>query len=198
MIKLIGKIPREKFYLCCSGGVDSMAMFKLLLKYPKNDFEVIYFNHGTIHGLEAQKFLEDFCQKNNKVLNVGHIERPKLKEESLEEYWRKCRYDYISNFKGKKILCHHLDDVVETWIFTSLRGQSKLIPYNGLHDCIRPMLLNTKDELIAFLKDFPYISDESNFEEDHARNIIRNSMMKDVLRVNPGIKTTIKKKLLTG
>lgn len=193
MIQLLGKIPKDAFYLCCSGGIDSMAMYKLLCKYPNNKFEVLYFNHGTVHGNEAEEFLKKTI--TNTKLHVGRISREKLPKESLEEYWRNERYSFFNNFIGKKILCHHLDDVVEWWIFSSLTGVPSLIPYER-EDYIRPLLLNSKDVLSHFLRNDPYISDESNFEECHARNIIRNSMMKDVLRINPGIRTTIRNKLL--
>ena len=192
MLHLIGQIPRDKFYLCCSGGVDSMAMLKLLSKYPHNNFEVLYFNHGTDHGNDAEKFLKDTITK---TLHVGRITRNRRAGESPEEYWRNERYDYFNQFEGTKILCHHLDDVVEWWIFTSLHGEGKLTQYKRGH-FIRPLLLNTKKQLIEFLGDSPFIEDESNFEEGHARNIIRNSMMSQVFRVNPGIKTTIRNKLL--
>lgn len=193
MLHLIGQVPREKFYLCCSGGIDSMAMYKLLIKYPHNDFEVLYFNHGTEHGNDAEKFLIENIK--DRPLHIGRISRPRLAGESIEEYWRNERYGFFDRFKARKVLCHHLDDAVEWWIFTSLHGEGKLIPYSR-GNYIKPLLLNNKDQLIEFLGDFKYIQDESNFQEDHARNIIRNSLMKQALRINPGIRTTIRNKLL--
>ena len=53
MIKLLGKIP-DKIYVACSGGVDSMAALSFL-NNKKRDVAVAHFDHGTEHGIRAQK-----------------------------------------------------------------------------------------------------------------------------------------------
>ena len=57
MIKLQGKLPR-KIYVACSGGIDSMAALDFLKR--NHDVFVLYFNHGTHHGMKAMKFLDKY------------------------------------------------------------------------------------------------------------------------------------------
>lgn len=196
---LCHRIPSIPFGLACSGGIDSMVVLDFLHRFPRNSFTLLYFNHETEHGKAAEEFLVRRSKELNIPLEIGRITRERLPKESLEVYWREQRYSFFNLFDFPIITCHHLNDAVETWIFSSLRGHSKLIPIeNGKF--IRPFLLVSKREIESWQQKYhvEYIQDESNFEEEHARNIIRNSMMKDVLRVNPGILKTIKKKYLVG
>jgi tRNA(Ile)-lysidine synthase len=203
MIKLLGKLPR-KFYLAVSGGVDSMAAYDFL----KNNHEVtpIFFNHGTKDSDHAEEIVRLFMPK---TLIVDKIQNKITKGQSLEEYWRiersvffyKVRHAHISQFLGEVpaiVTAHHLDDVVETWLFSSMHGQSKLIEhYNGL--VTRPFLLTRKEELEnwAEKKKVVYIEDLSNNDTSRMRNYIRHEMMPHVLKVNPGIHKLLANKLRT-
>ena len=89
---------------------------------------VVHFDHGTDHGDEAKEFVRKRCKELNLKLVIGQIGRDKRKDESIEEYWRDERYSYFGKFPGKLITVHHLDDVVEWWIFSSLHGKPRLIP----------------------------------------------------------------------
>lgn len=193
MINLIGRIPKEKFSLACSGGRDSMFFLNFLLKYKKNDFNLLYFNHGTEHGKDAQLFLEKKSKEFGLELIVGNISREKLKGESPEEYWRNERYNFFNTINNPIITCHHLSDCVETWIMSSLRGESKLIPYRREH-IIRPFLMVSAEDMRCPV--LHWIEDESNSDTKYTRNLIRHEMMPTVLKVNPGIEKTVKKKLL--
>ena len=121
-IHFLGRIPRN-VTLACSGGPDSMAALSFLLHGRKN-VTVAYFDHGTRHGSEALSFLKDYCSDNSLPLVVGDISSEKKpKDKSLEEWWRDERYKFFFSFPGKKITCHHLNDVAEGWIFSSLNGR---------------------------------------------------------------------------
>lgn len=197
MIKLITKIPQEHFFIAVSGGIDSMVCLDFLRRFPNNKFSVLHFNHGTVHGVEAEKFVREFCEKNNLSLFVGNITREKTKKESQEEFWRNERYNFFSRFDGKIVTCHHLNDVVENWIFTSFRGEGKLIPYKR-NNFLRPFLLTSKSDIKEWAEkhSVTWIEDESNSENVHARNIIRNELMPIALKVNPGLEKMIRKKLI--
>tara|TARA_Y100000590_G_C15394406_1_gene891329 strand:- start:564 stop:773 length:210 start_codon:yes stop_codon:yes gene_type:complete len=56
----------------------------------------------------------------------------------------------------------------------------------------------TKDELLSWArnKNVRYITDPSNKETRYMRNFIRHQMMPDIVEVNPGIRTMLKKKLV--
>ncbi len=200
MLNFIGKIPRQHFYVACSGGSDSMVLVDFLKKYPKNHFDILHFNHGTEYCQEAEDFIIDYCKQNNIELHLGKINRERNKEESQEEYWRNCRYEFLSKFSDEPILmAHHLKDCIETWVMTSLNGNPQLIPYyNPKYNIFRPMLLVSKDEIEDWIKrhNVKYIFDKSNLDISLKRNYVRNIMMKDIYHISPGIETILKKKIL--
>ena len=127
MIKFIGKIPKQ-VTVACSGGLDSMVIVDFLRK-GKRDVSLAYFNHDTIHGRQAEEFVRTYAEENNLTLLVGKVKNVKGKR-SMEEFWREERYSFLEMIKSDFIItCHHLDDCVETWLMSSIRGKSKLIPY---------------------------------------------------------------------
>ncbi len=191
MIKILGNIPKGEFGIACSGGVDSMAILHFLVKGRYNP-HVIYFNHNTEHGHLAEKFITDYCSNNNLNLFVGRTE---LKPTSnKEKIWSDLRYEFFSKFDFPIMTCHHLDDCVETYIFSCLRGFQSVIPYSK-GNVIRPFLLNEKSVFEKWCKQkmVPFIQDESNDCLDYSRNRIRHQIVPESLLVNPGLKTVVKK-----
>jgi tRNA(Ile)-lysidine synthase len=205
MIKLQGKLNR-KVHVACSGGVDSMAIVDFLRS--NHDCELVFFDHGTETSAEAKIFLQDFVyEKNNEyrslpyatklTLKIGEITRKKDSSESWEEYWRNQRYAYFHGFDDQIITGHHLDDCVETWIWGSLHGLGKIVPYRN-RNVIRPFRLNRKVELVNWCrrKNVPWVEDSSNEDVGFMRNFIRKELIEKCLVVNPGLHTVIRKKVL--
>lgn len=198
MIHLQGKLLRG-VVLACSGGVDSMAALDFLLRNHR--VTVAYFNHKTEHGAAASTWLREQCR--TKYPNVKYrestIQGTCPKGLSKEEWWRKERYEWLTTtFYGEQIItAHHLDDAVETWIWSSLHGTPKLLPY-AYDNVIRPFRLNRKRdlELWAKINNVDYIDDPSNTDTSYTRNYIRHEMMPHVLKVNPGIHKLVRKKLV--
>ena len=192
MIHLLFKLP-SNLTVAVSGGPDSMAGLAFLSN--TRNVNAAYFNHGTDHANEAQALVEKFCKERSIPLRIGSLSLER-NGESLEEYWRKERYNFFDKINGHVITCHHLDDAVEWWLFTSFNGNPKLIPHKrGKY--LRPFLLNKKTSLEEWCrrKNVPYITDPSNSNVVHRRNFIRRNIVPDVLLVNPGIHTVIKKKI---
>ena len=105
----------------------------------------------------------------------------------------------MNTIPGKKITCHHLNDVAEWWIFSSLNGSGKLIPYeNG--DVIRPFLTTPKESLVSWCKrkSVPFVTDPGNKNLRFARSRIRNQIMPEALKINPGLLKVLKKKLINS
>ena len=197
MINVLGSIP-QKVYVAVSGGADSMAVLDFLNR-SKREVSALYFNHGTEFSNKAEAFVKEYCNKSKVPLYMGSISRPKKREESLEEYWRNERYSFFSCFPDQKIItCHHLDDAVETWLFTSIHGNPDLIPY-ARDNFIRPFLTTKKDDLLNWCdrKDVPFLEDPSNSDVSFMRNFIRHDLLKSVLTINPGIQKVVKKKVKT-
>ena len=190
MIKLLVPLPK-KVIIACSGGVDSMAVVDFLKR--KHDVTVAYFHHGTEHGEKAFKFVAEYCTANELPMMWGQCIREKLKEESQEEYWRNERYRFLSLI-GPVITCHHLDDCVETYIWSALHGIPKVIPMVR-NNVLRPFLTTRKDEFKSWCirHDVPWIEDESNQDVKYMRNYVRNVLMPQALHVNPGLHTLVKK-----
>jgi len=194
MIKLQGKLPRNLF-VACSGGIDSMAALDFLRR--NHEVTVCYFDHGTDHSRRAFDFLVEYTAQQSLPLMHSKILRDKHKDESWEEFWRNQRYQFLHKLRGPVVTAHHLDDCVETWVMSSMHGTGKWIPYRR-DNVVRPFRLNRKRELElwANLKSVPHIEDDSNRDTCYTRNYIRHEMMPHVLRVNPGIHKTIRKKVI--
>ena len=196
MIHILGKIPR-KVTVACSGGVDSMVVVNFL-RAGKREVNVAYFNHDTIHSKKAEKFLEEFCENQKLNLIKGKVSGLRGKR-SLEEFWRDERYSFLGKVESNFIItAHHLDDVVETWVMSALHGKPKLIPYKRGTNIYRPFLLTSRKDIKSYAssKSLDWIEDPSNQSNVHIRNHVRNIMMPDILKVNPGIRKTIRKKVL--
>ena len=196
MIRIIGKIPHS-VTVACSGGVDSMVFVHFLLN-GKRKVNLAYFNHDTQHSHKAQKFVENYANHNKLNLFIGRVQGRKGKR-SLEEFWRDERYDFLQRVGSDyTITCHHLDDCVETWLMSSFHGQSKLIPYQRNKNIFRPFLMTSKNSIKQYCKNkkVDWIEDPSNQKTNFMRNHVRHNVMPQVLKVNPGIRNTIRKKLI--
>lgn len=194
MIELSLKVPR-KITVACSGGVDSMVAIDFFLR-GKKEVTVAHYNHSTNYADEAQYFVEKFCKERKLNLKVGKISRQKKPTESPEEFWRNNRLKWLHSLKGPVVTGHHLNDVVEWWVFSSFHGIPKLIPVKN-KNIIRPFLLTPKKEILdwAIRKEVSYLDDPSNKNLRYSRNRIRHSLMPEILNINPGIHTMVKKRL---
>ncbi len=193
MIKVQGKLPRE-LYVACSGGVDSMAVVDFLSRNHK--VNITFFDHGTVDSKKAHVHVADFATKRDLPFIYGTTKQFKGDRQSWEEYWRVERYKFLHSINGTVVTAHHLDDCVETWIWSSMHGTGKIIPYQN-KNVIRPFMLNRKRELElwANLNTVDYLEDDTNKDTCYTRNYIRHEMMPHVERINPGITKVISKKV---
>jgi tRNA(Ile)-lysidine synthase len=195
MIKLQGKLPR-KIGVAVSGGVDSMAALDFLKR--KHEVVVLHVNHGTGHAEEAHAFVVKYCRQNDLEYLTHAVKGTTPPGRSREDWWREKRYSFLEKVKDFPVVtCHHLDDCVETWLFSSLHGNPKIIPYRRNH-IVRPFRKTRKRdfELWAHVHNVPYLIDPSNDDTGFRRNYIRHEMMPHALEVNPGIHKMISKKVL--
>lgn len=194
--QLINFSRDQKFILACSGGVDSMAIADFYKRGGKN-FAVAYFNHQTPQANVMSDFVSSWAANNNIPFITGTLSKEKDKKLSQEEYWRDERYAWLKSFNLPIVTCHHLNDAVETWIFSSLHGNSKTISFkNG--NVFRPFLTNKKQDLIDWCirHNVKWIEDQSNKDVSFPRNKIRHDIMPQALEINPGLYKVIKKKII--
>ncbi len=199
MIKFQGKFEsRSEILVACSGGVDSMAVSDFLSR--KHDVTLMFFDHGTETSKYAREFLNDYVSTNkdrNYILSIGEIRDAKRPSgQSWEEYWRNERYGWFHSFNHPVLTCHHLDDCLETWIWSSFHGQGKIIPFRN-KNVIRPFRLTRKNDFLNWCrnKNVPWVEDSSNEDNSYIRNFIRNEIVQKALVVNPGLYKVIAKKV---
>lgn len=186
------------FILACSGGVDSMAIADFYKRGGKN-FTVAYFNHGTPNADKMEELVSKWAVNNRVKFLVGKIgSTPKPNDLSPEEHWRNERYAWLYSHNLPVITCHHLNDAAETWLFSSIHGESKLINPKIEGKLYRPFLTNTKQDFIDWCVNHKveWFEDTSNTDVRFPRNRIRHNILPEVLKVNPGFLKVIKKKYL--
>lgn len=191
-MKLLGNIPK-KCYLACSGGVDSMVLLNFLLR-GKREVTLLYLNHNTKHGQEAEEFLKAFSKTHNLELIVNKYNGV----EQTEEAWRNARYEFFSKYTKMPILqAHNLSENIETWLLSSIKGTSKFIPYKR-DNIIRPFLLVSKEEILNYAKrnKIKWIEDPSNSASDYDRNKIRNEIIPVLKEINIGLDKVFRNKCL--
>lgn len=194
-MQLLGDIP-ERVSVAVSGGVDSMVLLDFLIK-GRRDVTILHYHHGTEHGDEAYDFVNNIAVSLNARFISEELQEAVPQGESKENFWRKCRYNFLDRHADQPIfLGHHLDDVVETWLFSSFHGVPKIIPYQR-NNCYRPMLQVKKEEILdwADRHGVPYITDPSNENTGFMRNKIRHEIVPKVLEVNPGIHKVLAKQV---
>ena len=195
MIHITGKIPK-RVAIAVSGGIDSMAVLDFLRR--SRDVVVLHYNHGTPYAPKAEALVRAYCMQHKLTIVIGRCNEEMPAGVSKEAWWRDQRYKFFTDATSLPIVtAHHLDDQVENWIFTSMNGNPFLIPHTR-DQFIRPFITTEKNDFTLWCvrKDVPTINDPTNDDTKYRRNYIRHTMMPHVLAINPGIKKTIRKKIL--
>ena len=195
MIRVSMKLPGH-IAIAVSGGPDSMAALDFLSR--KKTVLALHFNHKTSSSNAAERVVSDYCAMRNIPLAIGELETDMPVGMSREDFWRKQRYKFFEYAAGELsvITCHHLDDVMETWLFTSLHGDPRLIPScRGRY--LRPFLGTRKAVFEDWCdrKDVPHVIDPSNADVSFMRNYIRHELLPKALQINPGLPKVLRKKV---
>lgn len=195
MIHVQGDLPKT-LVIACSGGVDSMAITDFLAR--KHSIALQFVHHNTETSDEAHEFLRSYAKRHGFRLFVDRISSDKPEGQSQEEYWRNERYRILKDWGTPVVTAHHLNDCVETWIWSSLHGEGKVIPYSH-GNVIRPFRLTTKEILMDWCvrHKVDWVEDKSNTDTTYIRNYIRHELMPMALKVNPGLFKVVRKKMLT-
>lgn len=185
-----------------SGGADSCSLLLSLSKLAK-EFNIkliaAHLNHG-IRGNEADAdmdFSQNFAESldieciTKKVSVPEYATKHKLSEEAAG---REVRYLFFNELckeynLSKIAVAHNLNDRAETIILNMLRGSGS----NGIEgikpvntNIIRPLIDCTREEIERYcsLNSVLYVTDTTNTQNIYARNLVRNSIFKDMTAIN--------------
>lgn len=177
--------------LMCSGGSDSMYLLsELLNRYQDKYIHVMYVNHGISKNAEQWgKFIKEQLPDNEKVIFHNHKIRWSKGENKTETSCRNKRYDAVEKYCQKHgintvFTGHHADDVLENQFISVFRNRQhhfsipQEIEKNGI-TYFRPLIKLEKRIILKYceLHNIPFVEDESNFESNNIRNIIRNGLI---------------------
>ena len=178
-----------------SGGKDSMALFHYLLGLQeKYDFELvaIHVDHSIRENSgDDARFVMDYCKSLGVRAYKFRVDANKLAKDknlSIELAAREARYGVFDACIQKGVvdkiaLAHHMSDQAETILMRILRGTG-IGGAKGMEESrdgvyIRPMLNTTREAIDAYIdkNGIEYVEDQTNFDNDYARNYLRNEIM---------------------
>ena len=199
-----------------SGGVDSTVLLNLSqIIFKKSIYNIfaIHINHNlNINNLLWEKNCIFNCKKNKIILFILKIKIKK--NNNLEKKSRNLRLEIWNKIipnNSSLFLAHHEEDQIETIFFKLIKGLNYLSKIYGIKNKIKlkkiyilkPLLMVNKKiiKLYAYKKDLIWINDNSNNNNYHDRNFIRNIIMPIIKKrwyfINKSLKE-IKKLLLNN
>lgn len=180
----IEHLKNKKNLLAFSAGVDSSALFFLLLEHGIK-FDIALVNYGTRETSDQEESHAKTLAKEHK-LYCHSIKAPQF-HTHFEKQARDFRYEFFNSLitiegYDTLITAHQLNDQLE-WLLMRLSkgaGLSELIGLESVSQrenylLVRPLLEYSKEELLHYLEnnDHPYFIDESNSDEKYERNLFR-------------------------
>lgn len=198
-------IKESKNLLAFSAGVDSSALFFLLLK-QNIPFDIAIVNYNVrVQSKDEVNYAKELALKYNKQIYIKDI---KLESTSnFEKIARDIRYKFFEEIIDENsyeilITAHQLNDKLEWFLMQLTKGAGliELIGFNEFeqkenYKVYKPLLEITKKELENFLKqeNIKYFIDNSNFDEKYKRNYFRHNFSDKLLsEYTNGIKKSFK------
>ncbi len=199
MIKI--DINTSKNLLAFSAGIDSSALFFLLLENGiPFDIAIVNYNQRA-QALQEVQYAKDLAKKYNKKCFIKEVNLNT--KSNFEKKARDIRYDFFEkiikeNSYKSLITAHQLNDSLE-WFLMQLFKGAGLVELLGLKEreekddyyLLRPLLQYDKEELLNYLKKnkHKYFIDESNSDFKYTRNKIRSQFSNEFISLyKEGIK----------
>ena len=197
----------DRVIAACSGGADSMALLLFLLR-RRTDLAIEVLAAHVDHGIRGAashadaNFVTAFCRQNGVELFVYDVARQgiEIPAHPSEDWARQIRYAWFEELaareEAKIATAHTLSDQVETVLFrmargTGVHGLGGIRPQRDVF--VRPCLCLTKAETIAYCAALgqSYVQDETNDEDQYARNRIRHDAVPALQYANPAAEQCI-------
>ncbi|WP_368029423.1 tRNA lysidine(34) synthetase TilS [Arcobacter sp. s6] len=186
-------IKNQKNLLAFSAGVDSTALFFLLLEQDiPFDIAIVDYNLRE-QSKEEISYAKELANKYSKNIYIKNIEI--LNHSNFEKNARDIRYAFFKEIIHEHsyenlITAHQLNDKLE-WFMMQLSKGAGLIELIGFNEfeqketykIYKPLLNITKDDLEIYLQknNLKYFIDESNFNEKYKRNFFRHNFSDKLL-----------------
>ena len=189
----VSSLKDKKNLLAFSAGVDSSALFFLLLEHGIK-FDIALVNYGTREKSDKEELHAKALAQEHK-LYCHNIKAPMF-HTHFEKQARHFRYDFFESLitiegYDTLITAHQLNDQLE-WLLMRLTKGAGLSELIGLEEItqrenytlIRPLLQYSKEELLSYLKEnvYPYFVDESNSDEKYERNLFRKQFADPLMK----------------
>jgi len=196
-----------KFWIACSGGMDSLVLLHLFYSNKNiinQNIEVLYVNHGLQEEADDWSvFCQKICEQYGFVYRQLKISEACPAGESIEAWAREKRYsliDAVMNENDVLFTAHHQDDQVETFFLQALRGSGPRglasMPIIKRHENIflaRLLLDYSRDELKFYAEKHKLIwqNDKSNLDIRYDRNYFRHKIIPVIKERWPSYRDTI-------
>ena len=199
--------PSGRYLVALSGGADSVALFRMLLRLGYK-VEAVHCNF-KLRGEESfrdETFCENLCREHGVTFHTVHFDTADyaaLHKLSIEMAARELRYNHFEKLRNDLdmdgiCVAHHKDDNVETMLInlvrgTGLSGLTGMTPQNGY--ILRPLLTVSHTDLQEYLQELnqPYVTDSTNLTTDFTRNKIRLTLVPLLEELNPAATDNIAK-----
>lgn len=195
----------EKILVALSGGADSVALLRVLLRLGYTCVAA----HCNFHlrGAESDRdeaFVRELCKLQKVPLQVTHFDTETYASQnalSIEMAARELRYRWFEQVRREVqadviAVAHHRDDSVETFLLnltrgTGIGGLKGIAPVNG--KVVRPLLAVGRKEILDYLEDLnqPYVTDSTNLEDTYTRNKLRLNILPELREINPSVDDSI-------
>jgi len=174
----------SKNLLAFSGGIDSSALFFLLME-ESIEFDIALVNYGIREeSLAEEEYAKSLAEDYN--ITAHTIKAPKFKS-NFEKSARDFRYSFFKSLIEKYgysnlITAHQLNDQLEWFLMRFIRGAGvvELLGFAPIVDrdgytIVRPLLDIPKSKLLQYLKEngHRYFIDKSNSDIKYERNYFR-------------------------
>ncbi len=187
-------VPQEIF-VACSGGVDSVAAAVILSEW--RNVTLLHFSHSDN---VADKEIEVVKKLSNRF-SIPLLTKSQDKSQSpgnSEEQWRVARYEWFNSFDTPVVTGHTLDDAVEWYLMTCLRGRGEYMPIEN-NNVFRPFLFTEKKFLIQYAESagLEWFEDPGNADPEFSlRSNVRKNLVPAALLCEPSLKNMVKKRLI--
>ena len=192
-LNVVKTLP-PNLWIAFSGGVDSVVLTHLALSKGIT-VGLAHYHHGNDLADAEYRFVKQFATDHSLLLSVGWCDSAPTG--SKEKFWRDSRYKFFKSVDCTVATGANLDDAVEWYLMTCLRGRGEFMPYTHAN-VIRPLLLTKKEKILAYAKhhNLEWFEDPNNSDPEFTqRNKVRHEILPKCLEVNPGLYNMVKKRI---